>query len=149
MPDRYGYVLTIEERYWNRFCRLKRAGKTTHAYVSSGVIFIDDVKLVFFYSVLPFKEILGFADFLRRMVGDPKELWDSHGQETCMNSYDEYVKLTRGKERVTYIRFGNLHAASTAVAFPQVSEILQIERMPQTGMYVTKAQADRLVELLK
>jgi hypothetical protein len=149
MSDRFGYVLTIEERYWNRFNRLNKAGKTTHAYVSSGDFLADDVKLIFFYSVQPFKEILGFADFIQRLVGPPKELWDSYGSETCLNSYEEYVGLTWGKQKVTFIRFRNLSDTSKAVSFEQISGILQIERMPQVGMYAGKSQAEKLIEILK
>jgi len=149
MSERYGYILTIKERYWNRFCRLNRAGKTTHAYVQAGIIFLNSVELVFFYSVHPFKEVLGFADFLGREVGDSKELWGSYSQETCLTSYDEYVRLTRGKEKVTFIRFRNLHEASNVVTFDQVSDILQISRMPQIGMYLNKAQTDKLIKLLE
>lgn len=149
MSERWGYILPIEERYWSRFCRLNRTGKTVHAYVQAGGFLQTNVELVFFYSVHPFKEILGFAEFNKRIVGDSEKLWNSHGQETCLNSYDEYVKLTEGKEKVTFIEFGNLIEASNIVPFDQVQALLGTERMSQIGMYVNKDQADRLVKLLK
>jgi len=149
MPSRWGYILPIEERYWNRFCRLKRTGKTVHAYVQAGIILSSDVRLVFFYSVHPFKEILGFAEVLERIEGNEVDLWNSHGQETCLNSHDEYVELTRGKAIVTLIRFENLYEASDPVSFDRASPLLRTERMSQTGMYLDKEQTDELVDLLK
>lgn len=65
-----------------------------------------------------------------------------------LKSYDEYIKLTRGKDKVTFIRFRNLHEASNYVSFDELSALLSIERMPQTGMYITREQADQLIELL-
>jgi len=149
MTDKYGYILTIEERYWNRFCRLNKAGKNTYAYVSIGVTLSDEVRQVFFYSGHPFQEIVGFADVVERKIGDSRELWNSHGQETCLNSYDEYLSLICASQKVTFIRFRNLHVASSPVPFDQISDILQTERMSQIGMYVNKTQADLLVRILK
>ncbi len=146
---RYGYVLTIEEHYWNRFCRLKEAGKAQQAYVSSGDILRDPVKLIFFYSVRPHSEILGYADLIERKSDDPAKLWTDLGHETCFKSLDEYQKVTRGRPRISFIRFESFHQGSEVVPFEEFSAILAVERMPQTGMYIDKAQATKLIELLK
>jgi len=149
MEERYGYILTIEEKYWNRFCKLNKAGKSVHAHVLGGSFLSENVKLLFFYSILPFKEILGFADYIERIVDHPQKLWKSHGNETCLGSFGEFEKLTHGKETVTCIRFTNLHEASNILSFDQISDFLNTERMSQTGMYVSKQQAEILVKLLK
>jgi len=148
MSERFGYILTIVEHYWNRFCRLNKAGKAVHAYVSGAAILKDEVKLIFFYSVRPHKDILGYADFIEREVGDPADLWNRFGQETCFNSFDEYLKVTRGNKSAILIRFKNLHHGSNLVPLDQAFTILGIERMPQTGLYINKMQAEQLTELL-
>jgi predicted transcriptional regulator len=149
MSERYGYLLTVEEHYWNRFVKRNKEGKTTQAYVSSAGILKDPVTLIFFYSIGTHKDIVGYAHFIESRAGDTADLWDRFGQETCLNSIDEYLKVTRGKKKVVFIRFRNLHASSNIVALDQIREVLGIERMPQTGMYVSKNQAERLMELLE
>jgi len=149
MSDRFGYILTIEEDYWNRFQRQIKNGKSIHAYVSSASFLRDDVKRIFFYSVRTHKDILGCADFIERKVGDPVELWNKFGHETCFKSHDEYQKVARKSDKVIFIRFKNLHVGMETVPFEEASEILGLERMPQTGMYVNEAQAKQLIELLK
>jgi len=150
LPDesRWGYVLPIEERYWTRFSKRNRAGKKVHAYVLAGNLLSARVKLVFFYSIHPIKEVLGYADFLERISGDSRELWKSNGHEACLNSFDEYSDLTRRKDRVTFFRFTNLQETSKIVSFDQVSGILATTRMSQTGMYLTKEQSESLLKLL-
>lgn len=148
MLEKYGLVLTIREIYWWRFCRLSKAGKITHAYVLGGVVFTEHPELVFFYSTHPFKEVIGYARILQCIVNDSQKLWDSYGEETCLKSYDEYIRLTRGKDKVTFIRFASLYEASNYVSFGKLSALLSIERMPQIGIYITKEQADQLIELL-
>jgi len=149
MSERYGYILTIEEHFWNRFLKQNKEGKTVQAYVSSADIVKDPVTMLFFYSVREHRDILGYAHFIEKKAGDPTQLWNSFGQETCLNSLDEYFEVTRGKRKVIFIRFDNLHGGSNIIALDEIYEILGIERMPQTGMYVNKAQAERLTELLR
>lgn len=148
MSERYGYILTIEEHYWNRFLKQNKEGKIIQAYVSSADILKDPVTLLFFYSVREHRDILGYAQFVERKVGDPMQLWNSYGQETCLRSLDEYRMVIRGNRKVIFIRFDNLHAGSNIVAVDEIYEILGIERMPQAGMYVNKAQAEQLTSLL-
>jgi hypothetical protein len=147
--ERYGYVLTVEERYWNRFCSLNRTGKAQQAYVSSGDILRDPVKLIFFYSVRPYSEILGYADLIERKSDEPAKLWTEFGHETCFRSLDEYKKVTRGKPRISFVRFENFHPGSEMVPFEEFSTVLSVERMSQTGMYIDRTQAAKLIELLK
>ena len=147
--ERYGYVLTIEERYWNRLCKQNEAGKAQQAYVSSGDILRDHVKVIFFYSVRPFSQILGYADLIERKTGDPAKLWTDHEHETIFKSFEEYQLVTRGKPRVSLIRFQNFHQGSEVIPLEEFSAILGAERMSQTGMYVDKTQAMKLIELLE
>jgi len=148
MLERYGLVLTIKEIYWWRFCRLNKAGKTIHAYVLGGESLTENPKLVFFYSTHPFKEVIGYAEAIMCITDDSQKLWNLYGKETCLKSYKEYVELTRGKKKATFIRFKNLHEASNYVSFNELSTLLGIERIPQVGMYITKEQANELVALL-
>jgi predicted transcriptional regulator len=107
------------------------------------------VELLFFYSVGQYKDIVGFADFIERKAGDSTESWNLLGKETCLNSFDEYSRVTRGNKSAIFIRFKNLHQGTDTVALNQIYDVLGIDRMPQTGMYLNKAQAEQLIKLLK
>lgn len=149
MSQGYGYILMIKENYWMRFCELNRAGKTTHAYIGGGAAPPKVVEQVFFYVVYPFREIRGFGEFIERIVDDPEKLWNSHGHETCLDSYEQYDDLMRGKEKATFVRFKNLYEGSKPIPFNTISMMLEIKRMPRRGRYVTKEQGDELIRLLE
>lgn len=138
----------IKEKWWIRLCERNRAGKAIHAYIQGGVGRPKDTQLVFFYVTYPFKEIRGFGEFIERIVGSSEELWASHGHETCLSSYEEYEDLMRGRGKVTFVRFKNLHEGSVPIPFNIISEVLGIHRIPRRGRYINKEEAEELITLL-
>jgi len=142
---RYAFIVLNLEKFWNRLCSQNRAGKQAHAFVRRGVVGPKNAKLLFFYLTHPHKEIRGFADFMERVTGDSEKLWKSLGQESLLNSYDEYKDFLQGRKKATFIRFRNLKEFPKPVTTKAMTQILGRERMPQMGLYLTERTAQRLL----
>jgi hypothetical protein len=144
---KHGYILTIEEKWWNKFIEYA-ASKKIQAHVRSRITGPEQTNLVFFYVIHPRKEIKGYGEFVERRVGDSKELWNLYGHETCLDSFEEYYKLIKMSKSVTFIRFQNLHKGINPIPFSTISTILNIERMPRRGMYISEQESNELIRLL-
>ncbi|HER54341.1 MAG TPA: hypothetical protein ENO13_00370, partial [Candidatus Bathyarchaeota archaeon] len=88
--EHYAFVVLNFEKFWNRLCSQNRAGKKEHAFVRRGIMGPKSAKLLFFYVTHPRKEIQGYAEFVERVAGDSKKLWETFGHESLLNSYEEY-----------------------------------------------------------
>ncbi|MEM2897571.1 MAG: hypothetical protein QW265_02770 [Candidatus Bathyarchaeia archaeon] len=148
-PDeKYGHILMLEERWWVKFNEYAKTGKKIHAHVRAGIAGPKRTTLVFFYAIYPVMEIKGYGDFIERVAGDSKELWDLYHNETCLESYDQYRKLIGMRESATFIRFKNLHEGMNSIPFSKISEILGIKRMPRKGRYVNEQESSEFIKLL-
>jgi predicted transcriptional regulator len=93
----------------------------------------------------PRKDIEGYADFIERVTGDAKDLWESLGHESLLSSYDEYQDFLQGRKKATFIRFRNLKELPKPVTTKAMAQIIGKERMPQMGMYITEKMAHQLI----
>jgi len=143
--QRYAYILPITEKWWSRFCNRNREGKTLHAYVRRGKVGPKNVELLLFYVTYPLKEVRGFGEFVDRITGDPDDLWKIHGQETCLNSYDEYMSFLRGRLNATFILFKSLRELLTPIPIDTFTKITGIYRMPQIGKYINREETYKLL----
>jgi len=143
--QRYAYILPIAEKWWNKFCDRNRAEKTLHAYVRRGKVGPKNVELLLFYVTRPSKEIRGFGKFVDRITENADNLWKTHGQETCLNSYKEYANLLQGRLNATFILFKNLRELPSTVPITTVTKIMGIQRMPQMGKYINREEAYKLL----
>lgn len=100
---------------------------------------------LFFYVTHPQKEIRGHADFIERVTGNAKNLWDSFGHESLLNSYDEYQDFLQGRKKSTFVRFKNLQELPNPITTKTMPKIIGKKRMPQIGMYITQQMADQLL----
>jgi predicted transcriptional regulator len=100
---------------------------------------------IFFYVTHPRKNIQGYADFVERVTGDPKDLWQSLGHESLLNSYDEYQDFLQGRKKATFVRFKNLKEFPKPVTAEMWARIIGKKRMPQIGMYITENKAHELL----
>jgi predicted transcriptional regulator len=133
------------EKFWKRLCSQNRAGKANHAFVRRGKMGPKNTKKLFFYVTHPWKDIQGYADFVERIAGDAKDLWQSLGHESLLNSYDEYQDFLQGRQKATFVRFKNLKEFPKPVTAESWARILGKKRMPQIGMYITKKTAHQLL----
>ncbi len=121
--ENYAFILTVDEKYWNRLRQRKTA--QTHVYIGkSQVAPLQAEKLLFYVISAENKQVLGVADFLKRITGDYMELWAKFGGESCFESFDEYKSFAAGREMMTFIRFNNLREVSNPKPEEEVSKIL-------------------------
>lgn len=146
MAERYGYVLPIEERWWKRFLDRAGAGEEQHAYVRRGRVGPTAAEQIIFYVTHPRKEVRGSAEFVDRVTGDAEDLWRLHGRKTCLRSHGEYADLLQGRARATFILFRGLREKSTPIPFQRFSEITGITRVSPMGKYLTREEAEKLIE---
>jgi len=133
------------EKFWNRACSQNRAGKTLHAFVRRGRVGPKKAKLLLFYVNRPFREIRGVGEFIERITGDAGDLWKAYGNETCLNSYEEYADFLQGRLKATFIRFKNLRELTPPISASVISKVTGIERMPRSGRYLNKKKVDQLI----
>ncbi|NIR87318.1 hypothetical protein GWO13_07025 [Candidatus Bathyarchaeota archaeon] len=145
MSERHAYILLNDEKFWNRLCSQNRAGKTLHAFVRRGKVGPKKTELILFYVNHPLKEIRGVGEFIQRITGDADELWNAHGSETCLKSYEEYKDFLQGRPKATFIRFQNLRELSAPIPASRISKITGIGRMPRSGKYITKKTTNQLI----
>ena len=146
MPnERYVYILLSEEKWWNRLCGRNRNSSQMHAFVRRSRVGPLGAQKLLFYVNKPVMQIRGVADFIERLVGDYKELWDAHGDETCFKTFDEYVVFLRGRTTATFIRFTNFRELTDPVSMEIISEVLGVLRMPAMGKYLNRETANQLI----
>ncbi len=144
MFQRYGYILPINEKWWNRFCNRNREGKTLQTHVRRGKVGPKNAQLLLFYVTHPFKEIRGFGEFVDRITGDANDLWKTHGRETCL-THNEYSSFMQGRQNATFIFFRSLHELLTPVPIDTITKIIGINRMLQTGKYITREETYKIL----
>jgi len=135
---KYAFVVLSLEKFWKRLCSQNRAGKQVHAFVRRGIVGPKNAKQLLFYVTHPRKDIQGYADFIERVTGDAKDIWESFGHESLLSSYDEYQDFLQGRKKATFIRFRNLKELPNPVTTKAIAQIIGKERMPQMGMYITE-----------
>jgi predicted transcriptional regulator len=145
MSERYAYILLSNEKWWNRLCTQKRAGKTFHAFVRKGTVGPKQTELILFYVTYPFKEIRGFGEFVERVTGSAGNLWKDYGHETCLKSFGEYLGFLEGRTKVSFIRLTNLHVLDAPISASVISRVTGINRMPRSGRYISKEMTQKLI----
>ena len=143
--ENYAYIVLNFEKFWKRLCSQNRAGKTAHAFVRRGIMGPKKAKKLFFYVTHPHKDIQGYADFVERVSGNAKDLWKSLGDESLLNSYEEYNDFLQGRRKATFVRFRNLKELPNPIKATTFAQIIGKKRMPQQGMYVTKEMTQQLL----
>ncbi len=145
MSERYAYILLNYEKFWKRVSRQNRAGKVLHSFIRRGRVGPKKTELVLFYVTYPSSEIRGVGEFIERITGKADDLWNTHGGETCLKSYEEYEDFLRGRSKVTFIRFKNLRELSAPIPASVIAKVTGIGRMPRSGKYINKKTANQLI----
>jgi len=144
--ERYAYLLVEEEKWWNRRCDQSQKGLDPQAFVRRGRVGPIDARVLLFYVKLPVGEVRGYADFLERISGAADELWNMHGSETVFESPDEYGSFVGGRGKVTFIRLRNLQKSERPASWKDLSATLGIKKMPNGGMYLSRASVDSIIK---
>jgi len=146
MSERHAYILLNYEKFWKRVCSQNSTGKAVHTFVRRGKVGPKKAKLLLFYVNHPVKEIRGIGEFVERIVGDADDLWNAHGHETCLKSYEEYTDFLQGRQNATFIRFKNLRELPAPILASRISEVTGIGRMPRSGKYINDKTVSRLMQ---
>jgi predicted transcriptional regulator len=100
---------------------------------------------LFFYVTTPRKEICGYADFVKRKVGEATKLWKKLGHESLSSSYNDYPDFLQGRKQATFIRFRNLRELPIPITTKVLSQVVGIEKMRQMELYLTEKMAHKLL----
>jgi predicted transcriptional regulator len=136
MSGRQAFVIMIQSRWWNEFCRRNHEGKKTHSFVLRGIAPPKDASKVLFYVTKPVGEIAGYADFIERKVGNADELWKEHGNESVLSSKEKYDDFVKDSWKVSFVRFKDLHEATKAIPLNQILTSLKVRRLGRKGFYI-------------
>jgi predicted transcriptional regulator len=145
MKENYAFVIMIKDKWWREFRRLYNEGKNVQSYVQGGWAPPKNTSLIFFYVTKPVAEIGGYAEFIERKVGEAEVLWKENGQESVLNSEERYSEFVKGKQRVSFIRFKNLHEAAKPMPLKNALMLLGVNRLSRKGLYIDKETADKLI----
>jgi len=142
--ERYAYILISAEKWWKRLCERNRNSNQIHVFVRRNRVGPLKTQKLFFYVKKPIMQIRGVADFIERLTGDYEELWEAHGNETCLETFDEYVSFLRGRRVATFIRFTDFHELKSPAPMEVVRKFLGVLRIPRGGKYLNRESANQL-----
>ena len=142
--EHYAYILTVDEKYWNRLCQRNSARIGTHVFIRKNQVAPKEVDQLLFY-VTRKKQVLGVADFLERLTGNYEDLWKKFGSESCFESFEEYKSFAGGREMMTFIRFSNFREIANPKSKEEVSKVLGSLRGFGAGNYLDNETVMQLV----
>src|SRR5208337_2648747 len=140
----YAYILTVDEKYWNRLCQRNSARIGTHVFIRKNQVAPKEAEQLLFY-VTRKKQILGAADFLERLTGNYEDLWEKFGSESCFESFEEYQSFADGRIMMTFIRFSNFREIDNPKSKEEVSKVLGSLRGFGAGNYLDNETVMQLV----
>lgn len=149
MSGKSAFVMMIQEKWWNEFLHRNRQGRRTHVYVQRGAAPPKDASLILFYVTKPVGEIAGHAEFVERKTGDAETLWKEHGNESALNSREKYEGFIKGAQKVSFIRFENLHEVARPIPVKDLLRLLGVKRLGRKGFYITKETETRLLTMME
>lgn len=144
--EHYAYILTEDEKWWNRRTSKNRLGSDVHSFVRKGKVGPKVAQHLLFYVKSPVRQIKGAAEFLERITGTSDELWQLHGQETVFESREQYDSFIEGSSTVTFIRFKNMEELERPIDFNTISISAGISKMPQGGKYLGRETVNSMIK---
>jgi predicted transcriptional regulator len=146
---RYAYVMMIQDKWWKRFQNRHQQGKMIHSYVKTGRAHPKNTALILFYVTKPMGQVAGYAEFVELKAGNALELWAEHGDESALDSKGQYEAFIKGREKVAFIRFKNLHEATKPLSCGDLLMELGKRRLARAGFYIDKETAEKLIALME
>ncbi|MBE0520359.1 hypothetical protein IBX35_04890 [Candidatus Bathyarchaeota archaeon] len=140
----YAYILISNEKWWNRLCERKRNNNGIRVFVRRNRVGPLRTQKLLFYVKKPIMQIRGVADFIERLAGDYKELWNMYGDETYLKTFDEYISFLKGRKTATFIRFTDFHELDNPVSMKVISKVLGVLTIPRGGKYLNRETANQL-----
>jgi predicted transcriptional regulator len=145
MDEHYAFILLSDAKWWKRLCESVEDSGKTRIFVRRNLVGPVAVQKLLFYVKRPLMQIRGVADFVERLSGNYKELWDLYGGETCLNDFKEYVNFLEGRENATFIRFKNFRELAVPVSLDVIRRVIGIRNIPRNGKYINRETANQLI----
>jgi predicted transcriptional regulator len=145
MSVKQAFVIMIQNRWWAEFCRHNSEGKKIHSFVLRGIAPPKDASRLLFYVTKPVGQIGGYAEFIERKVGDADRLWKEHGDESVLTSKGKYDDFVKDSQKVSFVRFKDLHEATKTMPLSHVLMTLGVRRLGRKGFYIDKGIEDKFV----
>jgi predicted transcriptional regulator len=142
--ERYAYILLSDKKWWNRLCERNRNNNQIHMFVRRNSVGPLKTQKLLFYVKKPIMQIRGVADFIERLTGDYKDLWNMYGDESYLETFDEYVSFLKGRKTVTFIRFTNFRELDGPVSMKVIRKVLGVLTIPRGGKYLNRETANQL-----
>jgi predicted transcriptional regulator len=149
MKQHYAFVIMVREKYWIAYRDRHHEGKKIHAYVTRGAGPPRNTRLLLFYVSMPVKSLCGYANFMKRELGDAAELWSKHSDESVLKSRVEYEEFVGTAGRISFVRFTDLHEAVNPVSLRNLLMFFGVKRLSRKGFYLSKDVADQLISMME
>lgn len=149
MGGKYAFIMMVQEKWWSEFQHKNHQGRKIHSYVRRGAAPPRDAALILFYVTKPVGEMAGYAELIERKVGEAGELWREHGAESVLSSKEQYEEFVKDSQKVSFIRFKNLHEAIKPIPLNDILMLLGTDRLSRKGFYADKVTADKLILSMK
>lgn len=149
MSGKHAFLVMIQEKWWSEFRHQNHQGRKIHSYVRRGAAPPKDASLILFYVTKPVGEISGYAEIIERKVGEAGELWREHRAESVLSSKEQYEEFVKDSQKVSFIRFKNLHEATKPISLNDILMLLGTDRLSRKGFYIDKETADKLILSMK
>jgi predicted transcriptional regulator len=142
--DHYAYILTVDEKYWNRLTQKNKTTLGTHVFIRKSQVPPKTTTQLLFY-VTGKKQVLGTADFMERVVGDSLDLWQKLGGESCFEGLGEYMRFSAGRDKMSFVRFCNFQLIQNPKSSGELEKIIGPLRNLQFGRFLSQHEAVFLV----
>jgi predicted transcriptional regulator len=144
MSAKYGFVMMIQPKWWNEFNA--RGDRKAYSYVLKGGGPPKEASVILFYVTKPVGELSGYAEFIERKTGDPKNLWKKYGHESVLDTKEKFDEYIGEKEKASFIRFKNLRIARKPIPLSNILLFFSVKRLARIGFYIDKETTQELIE---
>lgn len=145
VEEQYCFILISDGKWWEKLCQKTKSSHSVHAFVRRNLVGPTEAEKLLFYVKRPFMQVRGVADFVERVAGDAEKLWEKYSGETCLDSFEDFIKFLRGREKATFIRFTNFHELETPISMEALKRVLSISKIPRGGKYISREALNQLI----
>jgi hypothetical protein len=75
-------------------------------------------------------------------------MWKEHGDESVLDSKGKYDNFLKDSQRVSFVRFRDLHEANQSIPVKYVLAYLGIKRLSRKGFYISKRTEEEFMALM-
>jgi predicted transcriptional regulator len=149
MSKNYAFVMMVKEKWWVEFCRRHQDGKKVYSFVNRGAAPPKSTQLMLFYVTKPVRALAGYATYIERVIGNPKELWDKYGNESVLGSRNRFEEFVGNVQQASFVRFKDLSVAVNPISLSLLLMSLGLKRLSRKGFYIDKDTSDMLISMME